>query len=90
MSPQQYLDTLVFVIRNRCTTGFYETDWEMITYKTIKEKQHNVKGNSVPSSKSLFDHCFLVQSYILTWNKKTEKQAGIFADSHLLWMLQNT
>lgn len=67
MSPQQYLDTLGFVIRNRHTTGFHKTDLKMITYKKrIKEKQHNVKGNSVPSSKSLFDHCLLVQSYILT------------------------
>lgn len=37
----------------------------MITHERIKEKQYNAKGISVPSSKSLFDHRFLVQSYIL-------------------------
>lgn len=52
----------------------------MITHNRIKEKQYNMKGNSVPSSNSLFGHCFLVQSYILVWNKKTGKQSGIFAN----------
>lgn len=66
MSPQQYLGILVLVIRNRHTTGFHKTDLKIITCKRIKEKQYNVKGKSVPSSKSLFDHCLLVQSYILT------------------------
>lgn len=61
----------------------------MITRNRIKEKQYNVKGNSVLSRKSLFDHRFLVQSYILLWNTKTGKQSGIFANFQLLCILQN-
>lgn len=52
----------------------------MITHNRIKQKQYTVKGNSVRSSKSLFERFFLIQSCILVWNNKTGKQSGIFVN----------